>query len=529
MKFVFLLLLICLLNFCNGFKLSSPLLNKPSLNKPSILSKARATPVSSFRHFSTNKQILASSNSNNKWHSPRVSLLIEISDSPGSLHELLKYFWKYDINLTRIESRPSQLSDENSFHMYIDFDGEIGDKNTDLLITQLKKLSKNHFILNEKEVPWFPRHISELDRIAPRTLDAGSDLQSDHPGFHDEVYRKRRTELADLALNLRYGDEIPLIEYTEEEKKTWGIVYNNLVNLHSKYACSEYINILKLMEKKINLSPDNIPQARDISNFLKSQTGFTLRPVAGLLSSRDFLNGLAFRVFFSTQYIRHSSVPLYTPEPDICHELLGHAPMFADKDFADFSQEIGLASLGASDEEIKKLATCYWHSVEFGLLRDKDNKTETKAYGAGILSSFGELMYSCGHNIYQPEKNAAKNNEIIKRTKDVSGDLLENCNFYEDKPGEEKVERPKLLPWDPNVAANTAYPITTYQPTYFVAESLSDAKVKMREFCEKLKKPFHARYNPLTESIWVDRAVKTQDQKSVGENPYAKEKQDGYN
>jgi phenylalanine-4-hydroxylase len=103
------------------------------------------------------------------------------------------------------------------------------------------------------------------------------------------------------------------------------------------------------------------------------------------------LNGLAFKVFHSTQYIRHHSNPEYTPEPDIIHELVGHAPMFAHQDFADFSQEIGLASLGATEIELKRLAALYWFTIEFGMCLDKHGNK--KAYGAGIMSSFGELEY----------------------------------------------------------------------------------------------------------------------------------------
>jgi phenylalanine-4-hydroxylase len=103
------------------------------------------------------------------------------------------------------------------------------------------------------------------------------------------------------------------------------------------HACKEFNWTIDQFEKEVGFRPDEIPQLEDISAFLKSRTGWRLKPVGGLLTQREFLNGLAFKVFHSTQYIRHASAPLYTPEPDIVHELLGHAPMFAHQEFADFS------------------------------------------------------------------------------------------------------------------------------------------------------------------------------------------------
>ena len=120
---------------------------------------------------------------------------------------------------------------------------------------------------------------------------------------------------------------IPRIEYTQDELDVWAAVWDQLEPAVEKFACDEYKKIMPMMATYCGYDRSAIPQQEDISSFLRRRTGFAMRPVAGLLSSRDFLSGLAFRVFFSTQYIRHDSMPLYTPEPDICHELLGHAPM----------------------------------------------------------------------------------------------------------------------------------------------------------------------------------------------------------
>ena len=141
-------------------------------------------------------------------------------------------------------------------------------------------------------------------------------------------------------------------------------------------------------------------------------------------------------------------------------------------------QEIGLASLGASEEDVQKLARCYWHSVEFGLCRE-DGKN--KAYGAGLLSSFGELEYAC-------------------RERD------DEEPFGVDDDG--MPTRPVIRQWDPADAALQEFPITTYQPVYFLAESLGEAKVRMREYCEGLPRPFFALWAPQTRTVHIDRPVR---------------------
>lgn len=390
----------------------------------------------------------------------KCSVLFSVRDEPGALQTALHHFSRHGINLTHLESRPSKRAP--TFDFFVDFDGTPEQANIQALLKDLREKCLNVTLMGSKEVPWFPRKLADMDIISANVLGAGAELESDHPGFHDPEYRHRRKVIAENAVNYKLGQPIPRAEYTKAETETWGIVWDRLVPLLKKHACSEYNRMLPLLMANCGYRANNIPQLQDISDFLKDCTGFTLRPVGGLLSARDFLNGLAFRVFFSTQYIRHPSKPLYTPEPDIVHELMGHAPLFADQSFADFSQEIGLASIGATDEQITELARCYWFSVEFGLCEQDGEK---KAYGAGLLSSFGELEHSM---------------------KGI----------------------PEMLPWDPFVAAKQTYPITTFQPKLFVAKSFEDAKERMRQFSDSLNKPFHVRYNPLTQSLQVDRNIK---------------------
>ncbi|GCC34274.1 hypothetical protein chiPu_0012747 [Chiloscyllium punctatum] len=399
----------------------------------------------------------------------RVAVVFSLKNEVGGLAKALKLFQEKHVNLVHIESRKSKRRN-SEFEIFMDCDSNREQLNE---IIQILKSHVNVVTLNppensyahggEMETPWFPKKISDLDKCANRVLMYGSDLDADHPGFKDNVYRKRRKYFADLAMAYKHGEPIPRVEFTEEEVKTWGTVFRELTKLYPTHACREYLKNLPLLTKYCGYREDNIPQLEDVSRFLKERTGFTIRPVAGYLSPRDFLAGLAFRVFHCTQYVRHSSDPLYTPEPDTCHELMGHVPLLAEPSFAQFSQEIGLASLGASDEAVQKLATCYFFTVEFGLCKQDG---QLRVYGAGLLSSVSELKYSLSGNS-------------------------------------------KVKPFDPKVTCKQECLITTFQDVYFVSESFEDAKEKMREFAKTIKRPFSVRYNPYTQTVDVLKDTKS--------------------
>ncbi len=208
-------------------------------------------------------------------------------------------------------------------------------------------------------------------------------LDPDHPGFRDPVYRRRRDEIARMALCYRDGDPLPVIDYTLEEQAVWRLVRERLEPLHAKVACREWLESSRVLA----LDRTRVPQLSEVNAKL-ARSGFRMLPVAGLISGRGFLSAMAEGVFLATQYMRHHSVPFYTPEPDVIHELVGHAAGLFHPDIVRLARGFGEAARRVGEEAMKRLELVYWYTLEFGLVREDG---ALKTYGAGLLSSFGEM------------------------------------------------------------------------------------------------------------------------------------------
>ncbi|MFN0064380.1 MAG: phenylalanine 4-monooxygenase [Myxococcaceae bacterium] len=259
-------------------------------------------------------------------------------------------------------------------------------------------------------------------------------LDPDHPGFRDPAYRARRNAIVHAALDYVPPAPAPLVEYTESEQSVWRAVNEQLRPLHQKYASRPNLEAYEALP----LPLDHVPQLRTVNAELAKTTGFQMNPVGGLVSPRAFMAELGQRGFLSTQYMRHPSVPYYTPEPDVVHELIGHAATLAHPLFADLNVAFGLAMGKASDEDVTQIERIYWYTIEFGLVREGG---ELKAFGAGLLSSFGELDQALKH--------------------------------------------PNLKPWDLELARQTPYDPTKYQPTLFVVDDLEGLSHQLGDYLAK--------------------------------------------
>jgi len=259
-------------------------------------------------------------------------------------------------------------------------------------------------------------------------------LDPDHPGFRDPHYRERRNRIAEIAMSYESGQEVPDAPYTADEHCVWQTIWRALKPAHQMHACAEYLESLD----RLSFPVDRIPQLREVSRKVQAISGFRLEPVAGLVEPRVFLENLANGVFLCTQYIRHQSTPLYTPEPDVAHEIIGHAVTLGSPRLAELNRLFGEAvKRTTSAERLELLSRLYWFTIEFGVLREGD---EVKAYGTGLLSSAGELA---------------------------------------------EMSKAELRPLDFNAVTKQGYDPTHFQPVLFCAQSFATMYESLSEFLSR--------------------------------------------
>ncbi len=184
-----------------------------------------------------------------------------------------------------------------------------------------------------------------------------------------------------------YTCEQDWFAYTSADHDTYRRLYQRQSALLPGLACDAFIAALPRLG-----GGDRIPRFDAINERLYAATKWQIVAVPGLIPEVPFFSLLAQRKFPVTDWIRTPEEFDYVVEPDIFHDLFGHVPLLFDPVLADYVQRYGQGGLKAHElGACEQLSRLYWYTIEFGLMRQKDG---LRAYGAGILSSPGELPYS---------------------------------------------------------------------------------------------------------------------------------------
>jgi len=191
--------------------------------------------------------------------------------------------------------------------------------------------------------------------------------------------------------------------YSEENHEVWRQLFARIQPRWQRYANPHFLNGVEALD----LPHDRIPRLSDINRRLQPLTGFQAKPVSGYVPPYLFFDCLRRREFPTTITIRRPDRLDYLPEPDIFHDLAGHVPMHTEPAFANTLVRFGDCAHTAAQmareirgtreraqrlsSVIKAMARFFWFTVEFGLMRQPRG---IRAYGSGLLSSYGELEHA---------------------------------------------------------------------------------------------------------------------------------------
>jgi monomeric phenylalanine-4-hydroxylase len=226
-----------------------------------------------------------------------------------------------------------------------------------------------------------------MESIRPAESDALV-LDPKHPGIHDKAYVARRESFYRLGREYRLGGKgIPNIDYTAEEDRVWSYVVERLVGIHRELACSLYLDGWRTL----GLDTERMPRLRELDARTRSAAGLSLVPAEGMVPPIEFFAYLADGCMPCTQYLRHHARPEYTPEPDAVHDVLGHVPLLMNREYAELVMLLGGGAVRAGTAGLVAFSRLYWFTIEFGLI---DENGATKIFGAGLLSSIGEMEHA---------------------------------------------------------------------------------------------------------------------------------------
>jgi len=180
--------------------------------------------------------------------------------------------------------------------------------------------------------------------------------------------------------------------YTEEDFYVWKTLFNRQHELLSKHASEDFIKSLEV----IGFSAEKIPDFAEVNNRLKSLTGWQLNVVPCISPVDIFFELLSKRTFTATCWLRSISELDYLEEPDMFHDVFGHAPLLTNVDYDVFFKTLADLAMRyiTNHAVIKMLQRLYWFTIEFGLIHENN---KVKIYGAGIASSRGEVMNALNH------------------------------------------------------------------------------------------------------------------------------------